>query len=1066
MRHFLRLSIISIFLSPFAISQELTSDITGTVSSNGSAVNGATVTITYEPTNSSVTKVTGSNGKYFAGGLRPGGPYKIEVSSSGLLPQDRSANLTVGETSRLSFSLSSLDSVDDVVVTASRVTFDKSGFTTTIDAEQIASAPSVTRDLADILRLNPLVSIDNEEDGEESISIGGAHPRTNDIKVDGVSFNDDFGLNSNGYPSQRSPINFNAVEQLAVKIAPVSVEYSQFRGGVIDIITKGGTNEFHGDVSYFDRGDKYMGDSLEGSPVDIKKEDTAMELSLGGPIIQDELFFFATYGTAEIANPLEYGAVGSGAENILDITEAQIQEIRDAAIAVVGRDPLGGAGSTTSEQENMTLRLDWNINDTNRLTYNFKDVSGDQVRGATSSRNTLALASGTYLKNESTTTNSFHLVSDLTENLISEIYFSNKETSTDQISPVGQNYPSFYIDDAFGYRVNFGPDIYRSANDLDTTTDFFKAKLTYYMDDHKITAGYENTSYDVYNLFIVNEDGRYEFESLADLKTGTIDRYSAAGSKTGNVDDAAAVFKYDQTSIYIMDEFSMSDRLKLTFGARYDKYDGDDTPTNQSFVNDYGFKNGGIGGTSLLNLRFGMDLVIDDMSDLNITLGTYASKLPNVWISNAYSNTGVNIANYDQAFAPGCDTSTVSGMTFSGTNVKPDCVITSIQNPLNVSGKVDFIAPSFDWPVSRILNITYTRTLPQDIDLTVTYLNSEEEEALYKIIDTGYPLIGDQPTVPTEKAPDGRPIYGQTGSNSYRAGLYNECCGERSVISASLSKSFRDGDTRVFMSYTGQDAQDRNAMTSSTSNSNFGKVGAVDYNNRNLGRSTYETEHRFLATLSTKHYFFGPNKPTQFNLVFTRESGGPKYPTFDTYTNRASDYKAKAFGYDFSLNDDSSALLYIPTMGDALVCYSYKCTAEGTDAANAREIEVINLLHNVFGLKDYAGQISPRDAGSFPWQSSLDLNIIQKLPGLRDNDEFVITFALENVLNFIDEDEGIVNYGYYSGRIPVMDLRIVDGKYDYSGYAYRYDATENPFNISRSTTQSLWRASLGFQYKF
>ena len=1066
MRHFLRLSIISIFLSPFAISQELTSDISGTVTSNGSAVSGATVTITYEPTNSSVTKVTSSNGKYFAGGLRPGGPYKIQVSSSGLLGQDRSANLTVGETSRLSFALASIDSVDDVVVTASRVTFDKSGFTTIIDAEQIAAAPSVTRDLADILRLNPLVSIDNEEDGEESISIGGAHPRTNDIKVDGVSFNDDFGLNSNGYPSQRSPINFNAVDQLAVKIAPVSVEYSQFRGGVIDIITKGGTNEFHGDVSYFDRGDKFMGDSLEGTPVDIEKEDTAMELSLGGPIIQDELFFFATYGSAEIANPLEYGAIGSGAENILDITSAQIQEIRDAAIAVVGRDPLGGAGSTTSEQENMTLRLDWNINDKNRLTYNFKEVSGDQVRGATSSRNTLALASGTYLKNESTKTNSFHLVTDLTENLISEIYFSNKETSTDQISPVGQNYPSFYIDDAFGYRVNFGPDIYRSANDLDTTTDFFKAKLTYYMDDHKITAGYENTSYDIYNLFIVNEDGRYEFETLADLKTGTIDRYSAAGSKTGNVDDAAAVFDYQQTSMYVMDEYSMSDRIKLTFGARFDQYDGSDTQTNQSFVNDYGFKNGGIAGTSLVNLRFGMDLVIDDMSDLNITFGTYASKLPSVWISNAYSNTGVNIANYDPAFAPGCNTSTVAGMTFSGTNVKPDCVIASIQNPLNVSGKVDFIAPSFEWPVSKILNITYTRTLPQDIDLTVTYLNSEEEEALYKIIDTGYPLIGDKPTVPTEKAPDGRPIYGQTGSNGYRAGLYNECCGERSVISATVSKAFRDGDTRVSMSYTGQDAQDRNAMTSSTSNSNFGKVGAADYNNRNLGRSTYETEHRFLATLSSKHYFFGANKPTQFNLVFTRESGGPKYPTFDTYTNRASDYKEKAFGYDFSLNDDSSALLYIPTMGDALVCYSYKCRSEGTDEANARELEVINLLHNVFGLKDYAGQISPRDAGSFPWQSSLDLNIIQKLPGLRDNDEFVITFALENVLNFIDEDEGIVNYGYYSGRIPVMDLRIVDGKYDYSGYAYRYDAIDNPFNISRSTTQSLWRASLGFQYKF
>ena len=1066
MRHFLRLSIISIFLSPFAISQELTSDISGTVTSNGSAVVGATVIITYEPTNSSVTKVTSSNGKYFAGGLRPGGPYKVQVSSSGLLGQDRSANLVVGETSRLSFSLSSMDSVDDVVVTGSRVNFDKSGFTTTIDAEQIAAAPSVSRDLADILRLNPLVAIDNEEDGEESISIGGAHPRTNDIKVDGVSFNDDFGLNSNGYPSQRSPINFNAVDQLAVKVAPVSVEYSQFRGGVIDIITKGGTNEFHGDVSYFDRGDTFMGDSLEGKPVNIEKEDTAIELSLGGPIVKDQLFFFATYGSAEIANPLAYGAVGSGAENILNITDAQIQEIRAAAIAVVGRDPLGGAGSTESEQENMTLRLDWNIDDKNRLTYNYKEVSGDQVRGAQSSRNTLALASGTYLKTESTKTNSFHLVSDLTANLISEIYFSNKETSTDQISPVGQNYPSFRIDDAFGYRVDFGPDIYRSANDLDTTTDFFKVKLSYYMDSHKITAGYENTEYDNYNLFIVNEDGSYRFADLANLKTGTIKSYSASGSKSGNINDAAAIFKYEQTAMYIMDEYTVSDRLKLTFGARYDKYEGDDTPTNESFKSTYGFKNEGIAGTSLLNLRLGIDFVIDDVSDLNITYGTFASKLPGVWISNAYSNTGVNIANYDPAYAPGCNTSTVSGMTFSGTNVKPDCVINSIQNPLNVSGKVDFIAPSFDWPSSKILNVTYTRTLPYDVDFVFTYLNSEEEEALYKIIDTGYPLIGDQPTVPTEKAPDGRPIYGQTGSNSYNAGLYTECCGEREVISGTLSKAFRDGDTRLSVSYTGQDAQDRNAMTSSTSNSNYGKVGAEDYNNRKLGRSTYETEHRLLATLSSKHYFFGSDKPTQFNLVFTRESGGPKYPTFDTYTGRASDYKSKAFGYEFSLNDDSSSLLYIPTMNDALVCYSSNCSAEGTADAIAREAEIINLLHNVFGLKDFAGQISPRSAGSFPWQSSLDMNIIQKLPGLRANDQFVITLALENVLNFIDEDKGIVNYGYYSGRIPVMDLKIVDGKYDYSRYAYRYDATGNPFNISRSTTQSLWRASLGFQYKF
>jgi hypothetical protein len=1063
----LRISILALFLSPFATAQELTSDVSGTVTSADGPVSGAVVEIIYQPTNSTVTKTTGANGKYFAGGLRPGGPYVINVTASGLVKQNKPTTLIVGETRRVSFGLTSLDSLDDVVVTASRIGFDKSGFTTIIDSETIETAPSVTRDLQDILRLNPMVSIDNEEDGEESISIGGAHPRTNDIKVDGVSFNDDFGLNSNGYPSQRSPINFNAVDQLAIKIAPVSVEYSQFRGGVIDIITKGGTNEFHGDVSYFDRGDRFQGDKVNGQAVDIQKEDTAIELSFGGPIIKDELFFFATYGSAEIANPLEFGAIGSGAENILDISAAQIAEIRAAAIAVVGRDPLGGAGSTKSEQENITLRLDWNINDNHRLTYNFKEVSGDQVRGTRSSRSSLALASSTYLKSEITTTNSFHLVSDLSENLISEFYFSTKDTSTDQVSPAGQNYPSFRVDNAFGYRIDFGPDIYRSANDLENTTTFFKGKLTYYMDDHKFTAGFENTVYDTFNLFIVREDGEFRFRSLDDLKAGNIRSYKASGSKTGNVNDAAAAFEFEQFSMYVMDEWTMSDRLKLTFGARYDKYDGDDTKTNQDFVNKYGFKNGGISGTDLINIRFGLDYAIDDMSDINITLGTYASKLPNVWISNAYSNTGTAIANYDPAYATSpCDTSTLAGFVFSGSNVKPDCVISSIENPLNNTSKVDFIAPSFEWPVSKILNVTYTRLLPYDLDMTLTYLYSEEEEALYRIIDTGYPLVGDQPTVPTEKAPDGRPIYNQTGDSSYAAGLYNQCCGERSVLSGSLSKAFRDGDTRISLSYTGQDAQNRNAMTSSTSNSNFGKTGAIDFNNRQVGRSTYETKHRILATLSSKHYFFGSDKPTQFNLVFTRESGGPKYPTFDTYTGRVSDYKSRAFGYEFNLNDDSSSLLYIPTLNDPLICWTGGCEDEGSAAALAREAAVLDLLYNTFGLKDYAGKIGPRDAGSFPYQNSLDLNIIQTLPGFREDDSFVVTFAVENLLNLMDNAKGVVNYGYYSGRIPVIDMKIVDGKYDYSRYAFRYDATGNPFNINTSTTQSLWRASLGFQYKF
>ena len=107
-----------------------------------------------------------------------------------------------------------------------------------------------------------------------------------------------------------------------------------------------------------------------------------------------------------------------------------------------------------------------------------------------------------------------------------------------------ETYPNFYIDDAYGMRVYLGADIYRSANALATETDFFKAKMTYYTGDHKITAGYENTVYDIYNVFVIAQDGAWEFDTLADYEAGVASAFEANNAKDGNVDGAAAIFDY------------------------------------------------------------------------------------------------------------------------------------------------------------------------------------------------------------------------------------------------------------------------------------------------------------------------------------------------------------------------------------------------------------------------------------------------------------------------------------------------------------------------------------------
>ena len=1053
-----------------AFSQELTSDITGVVTNSaGAPVSGANVSVTYTPTNTTITRTTSANGRFNAGGLKPGGPYDVSVQSGAYNSETASGiTLVVGDTRRLNFAL---ESIDEVVVVATRsVSLDTGyGFGTALTAQDIAQNASVNRDLKDFVRLNPLVSLDDAEDNYEAISIAGAHPRTNDLRVDGVSFNDDFGLNANGYPAQRSPISLNAIEQLSVKVAPASVEYSGFRGGVIEVITKSGTNEFSGEFFTYDRGDSLMGDESNGDEYSFDLEDTSEGFTFGGPIIKDKAYFFVTYEEATINKPITHGPIGSGLPNEQGITIAEVDQIRNIAKNKYGFDPLSYTSSNSSAQEFITARFDINITDNHRLTLNHKEVESSKLNGANSSFGTFNFSSAEYQKGENTTTDGLLLVSNWSDDLITEISYSTKEQNTSQMSPVGQNLPSFTIENCGAREINcnLGPDIFRSANALQTENTFFKAKLTYYDDNHKWTAGYETKEWDIYNVFIVAQNGQYDFDGISGFESQQATGFFHNNSRDLTEQGGAAVFTYDLTSLYIQDEIEISDKLNVLLGLRYDEFDSDDAPSlNQGFKDTYGFANGGIAGTDLLNYRFSFEYEIDDVSSLKGLYGTFSSKLPTVWISNAYTNDGVRIAAYNGSNAPGCDPT--SGVT----STLPACVNTAIQNAPLTDAVINFIAPSFTWPETKTLNLTYDRQMG-DWLMTATYLHSDQEEALYKIID-GSPLNGDQPLTPTLKAPDGRPIYNQTGRGTYKGGLYTESGGERDVFSVAFSRYFNDGDGSFSMGYTHQDIQELSGMASTTANSSYGKYAASDYNNRTAQRSIYETEHRFFATASSTHYFLGADKPTTFNLYLERKSGLPGTYSWDTYTSSnygGTAYQQEAFGYEKNLNDDSSHLLYVPSgVSDPNVCWG-SCAAP--DLAIAAQ--VLDTLYNKLGLQGYAGQIVPNGVYEYPWRTSLDLKITQILPGFRAEDEFVISLGIMNLLNLLDSDKGEAKYGPYNGKMAVLDMYMNEDftKYiypnyrgrGYPDYAYGFNSS-NPKGIRKSAVNSIWRAQLGFTYKF
>jgi hypothetical protein len=1061
MKSLRNLFMVAVLIAIPAFGQELTSDISGTVfSSSGDTVANASVTITYKPTNSTVSKSTDSNGKFSAKGLRPGGPYSVVVTSSSGAQTIDNLRLTVGDTSRLNILV---ESIEDVVVVASALDGkDDMGFATKITSDDVQKFSSVTRDIRDFVRLNPFAIVDSVQDGEYSgVNIAGSNTKSNNLKVDGSSYNDDFGLNANGYPGQSNPIQLDTIDQINVRVSPVSVEYGQFEGGVIEVVSKGGTNEFEGSVYAFDRGDSYSGDSVRGTEVDRSFDDTSEGFTFGGPIIKDKAFFFVAFETNDKTTPINFGPTGSGSPATQPITTAEVAQIRADTIATYGFDPLGYTGSNTSTQENLSARFDVDISDVHRLQVNYRESESEALKGSNRNSRAFYFASSEYLKPEVTESTGILLVSNWNDAFTTEIQYNNKSTDTGQSSPIGNNTANYNIEDAFGMQdIYLGVDVYRSANDLYTENDTLKIKGTYTVGNHEITAGYSDDTFDVYNVFIAFQDGAYTFGSYDDFLAKTPRRYSASNSRVGTELGGAAAFDYGFESIFVQDEISVSDQLTVTLGLRYDDVTGSAPPKNAGFQETYGFENYGLdGGSSALSWRFGADYMFDDGSALKLVNGTYTTRFPLVWASNAYSNNGVQTASYSSSNAvEGCDpTSNPANVT----STMPQCVKDAIAiAPLRDSTIVT-LSPDFDWPTMKVLNVTYEKPMG-DWFVVASYLKKDYEQAVYKVLNTGDALVGNQAPIPTLKAPDGRPIYNMDTYNSFKVALNNQGGGSAEIFTIGASRAFNDGASEFSINYTNQNVNEITGGNSSTANSSFGKSPNVNPNAPRPGTSAYETEHRLVATLKSTHYFFGADKPTTFSLFAERRSGYPISAVFESKTadRSAARYQREAFGFDDGLQDDNSNFLaYAPSgIDDPLVCWVSCASPDLEFAADAmRMVKALNLT---------PGQIAAKGTANAPWNTTIDLKITQILPGFRDEDEFVLTLGIQNLLNMLNDDWGTIRGRDYTGTVAIFDVNMTE---DFSRYILsegsEFDLS-NPGDIYTSFNASLWRAQLGFKYNF
>ncbi len=994
------------------------------VGPQGNPAAGSAITILHQPSGTVKELQVNANGAFSARGLRVGGPYTIIVESDKF--QSRvieNVYLDLNDTFQLNAQLESVSDVERITVTGTRDFFANSGSNSVFGEDSIQNMPTFDRDLKDVVRANPLAVV--SPDGTE-LSVAGTNPKYNALTVDGVGINDTFGLQDNGYPTSRPPISLDAVSQVSIEYTPFTGRAAKFGGGNINVVTKSGTNEFHGTAFYEEV--PFMGDAkdtrLTETNFDVENEEQSYGFAVGGPILEDELFFFASYEKWE-----EEIAINFRPEFYRDETRAAADQVISTLADVYGlQDSLGGAPAP-DEDEKLLIKLDWNINQDHRADFTYSQQENTSARNYNDSDRTIRLASNAWTQAQENTFYTGHIYSDWTADFQTELSISYKEF--EQASLTASNWGEINIDTVPGADEN------RHANVLANEVWNIGLHGTYLVGDIEYRFGVEMEDTWNYNLYGRDSSGTWEFDDVAAFAAADIAQFEYANAYTNNKQDIA--FDVDSTtySIYGDANFELFDNFMVTAALRYEYLTVDDSPMlNENFQNTYGFANTeNLDGFDIILPRVGFDWEITEDFTLRGGFGRFYGGMPLVWISNAYTNDGVT---KDSVFLTELDPSEVDF-----TSVPQTAQDALMQG----AGSTNQIDPNFELPsdwryqigTELVFDIPH---VGEDFAWTTEFTYVDKQNAAYWVdlsrVDNG------------RRTPEGRIIWdnvydGTEYEGNYDLTLTNSDDGGRNILlTTSLQKQWDNGFS-MSAAYTHQDITEANPGTSSTAESNYQYEVTVNRNNPLVGTAYYEIEHRLVLNFGFKREFF-EGYETNVNLFFERRSGRPFSWTLGAF--RSGD-----LGDQPDFDDSDIYLPYLPASADD----------PAFDFEEGLSYEEIMSLAAEAGVAGAAGGYVEKYSSTQPWLTTMDLAISQEIPGFTEDHKGRLYFTIDNFANLLNDEWG----QSYRMRFPqqiLFDYGLNDqGQYildvPYGGSDTRnYDE----FDVAEST----WRIKVGVRYTF
>lgn len=1053
-----------------AIAQsQSTSAVRGTVTGpDGAVLPDVDVTIRHTLTGAERTVVTNQEGRFLLLLLQPGGPYDLSVTRLGYTTERQEGiQLVVGQTYTMTFELKpqpvELEGVSVAVERSAVFNPAQVGPVTLINEKLLQSVPILSRDIMELSTLSPLVR--TTEGG--GFSVGGQNDRYNALLVDGLLNQDAFGLTPGGVPGAQAGakiLPLDAVSQYEVLVAPYDARLSGFAGGVMNAITKTGTNDFSLRAFAVGRSQALMGDlTLPTGPAKasgVNRE--LLGLSVGGPIVRDKAHYFVSAEFERRAHPPSGYNLERDDPALVGLDPVTVHVFQDFVESNFGVET-GAAGPYALHQDlgNIFGRVDWNFSGGHRLTVRnvFAYASNDESpnRGPFEP---YELGSNAVFRRSVSNTTSAQLFTDFGNKGGNEIDLTVQRT-TDATTP-SSDAPQIeaFLNGAENAitsvrSVRIGGQFYAQDNNLSQTRVRLADNVTLVRGRSTYTLGATGTLYDIAHRYLPGAKGDWYFASWSDVQANAPQRFQRAVLEEGQSDRVK--FSVAELGAFVQDQMEFRNGLTLRFGLRMDTPFTLDHPEENTFLLGWAHQSTANvpSGTMLLSPRLGFNWQLGSglRTQIRGGAGIFTGQIPYVWLSNAFENTGLRYVTdvcYGRRYEDPPTGNTVPA--FSAGEPPTRCLYGS---PTQVRVATLF-QDGFKYPQYAKLSLAVDRELTSRISATVGYIMSNSvNQVLVRDLNISEYTANTSST----RGYGNRPLYGYAVDQGFtpvrdlpgydQVLLVTNGGGDRSwSLSAELRGTLWSDRVGFQAGYAYARSYDRMSLTSVDMVSNYGLTPTHgDPNDPPLTTSNFDRPHKVvLAVYGTPL----PGLPhTELSLLYTGESG---LPFSYVYRGDLNGDGYPGLGPAFDRNND---LMYVPT------------TASEVPSGFGTLTRMAGALETDACLKKFKGYIMLRNHCRAPWQNRLDMRIAQTTH-IRGS-EVRFEADMINVLNLMNHDWGLVktiapvtSLLQPQERNPYFDNELLS---DWSGGILPIrdssGSLQAPQPWSVSSPNSQWQAQLG-----